>query len=97
MPSIQPQTSECLRRRRPPNPHSVQPTPSLSLAKQPGSRTWGQRALWRRLVDIGSHSNPQVFLLSLAQQPAPGLRVGGAARGLGSMLLGLPTSACFPS
>jgi len=45
--------------------------PPLSLPLQPCHCTWVQKVLWRRLVDIGSNSNSQGFLLSLAQQTHP--------------------------
>ncbi len=61
--------------------------PPLSLPLQPCHCTWVQKVLWRRLVDIGSNSNSQGFLLSLAQptHPTPVLSLSVCLPWLGAL------------
>ena len=82
MPGKQPQISGCWLG----FPTNTSSTPTLHPDMQPWScpRVW--KVPWRHLVVICANSNSQVFVLSLAEQPA------GAALALGNTLVGLPSS-----
>jgi len=79
-------------------PPNTQSTPLLSLRLQPWRYTWVRTFLWCHLVDIGSNSNPQVCLLSLAQQPPRGCIGPGQCAGWVLFLQGIEMGrSSFPS